>query len=137
MTTQIDYQSPSNATTSKGMLWTGRVLSALPVLLMMGIGLAIMLFKPEEIEKGMKQYGFPEHSGMKIMVVEMVCVVLYIIPQTAVLGAILLTGYLGGATCTHVRAGEPFFMPVIVGIVVWLGLFFRDARVRALIPLRR
>ncbi len=137
MTTQNENQSSSTATTSKGMLWTGRILSALPVLLMMGVGLAILIFKPDAMEKDMQQQGFPEGAGMKIMLVEMACVVIYIIPQTAVLGAILLTGYLGGATATHVRAGEPFFMPVIVGIVVWLGLFFRDARVRALIPLRR
>ena len=123
------------------MLWTGRVLSALPVLLMMGIGLAIMFFKPEEIEKGMKQYGFPEHSGMKIMCVEMVCVVLYIIPQTAVLGAILLTGYLGGAVATHVRVGSPLFSHVLfgvyLGVIAWGGLWFRDPRIRALIPLTR
>jgi hypothetical protein len=60
----------------------------------------------------------------------------YAIPRTAVLGAILMTGYLGGATATHARVGEPFYLPIIVGIVVWLGLFLRDARLRALIPVR-
>jgi hypothetical protein len=64
-------------------------------------------------------------------------VILYAIPQTAVLGAILLTGYLGGAVSTHVRAGEPFFFPVIVGVLVWLGLVLRDPRLRSLAPLRR
>ena len=69
--------------------------------------------------------------------VELACVLLYVIPQTAVLGAILLTGYLGGAVATHVRAGEPFWFPIIFGILIWLGLVLRDARIRALVPLRR
>ena len=71
-----------------------------------------------------------------IALVEIACGIVYAIPQTSVLGAILLTGYLGGATATHVRAGEPFFLPIVVGIVVWLGLFLREERLRALVPLR-
>ncbi|TLY12797.1 MAG: DoxX family protein, partial [Nitrospirae bacterium] len=59
-----------------------------------------------------------------------------VIPQTSVLGAILLTGYLGGATATHVRIGEPFYMPIVLGMLVWAGLFLRDDRLRALLPLR-
>jgi hypothetical protein len=74
---------------------------------------------------------------MPILVVELCCVLLYLIPQTAVLGAILLTGYLGGATATHVRVDEAYFMPVVVGILVWLGLYLRDPRLRALVPWRR
>jgi hypothetical protein len=69
-------------------------------------------------------------------VTEIVCALIYAIPRTSVLGAILLTGYLGGATATHVHAGEPFFLPIVVGIAVWLGLFLRDTRVRALVPVR-
>jgi xanthine/uracil permease len=72
----------------------------------------------------------------RIALVEIACGIVYAIPQTSVLGAILLTGYLGGATATHVRAGEPFFLPIVVGIVVWLGLFLREERLRALVPLR-
>jgi hypothetical protein len=72
----------------------------------------------------------------RIIIVEIACAVLYAIPRTSVLGAILLTGYLGGATSTHVRAGEPFYLAVGTGIVVWLGLYLRDERLRALIPLR-
>ena len=70
-------------------------------------------------------------------ILEVACTVIYLIPRTAVLGAILLTGYLGGATATHVRIGEPWFMPVLLGVVVWLGIYLRDPRLRALIPLRR
>jgi len=72
-----------------------------------------------------------------IICVEIACAIIYLIPQTSVLGAILLTGYLGGATATHVRVGEPVFMPVIMGVVIWLGIFLRDRRVRALVPIRR
>jgi hypothetical protein len=83
------------------------------------------------------KHGYPMNSIMPIMIVELACIILYLIPQTAGLGAVLLTGYLGGAVATHVRAGEPWFIPVIVGIVIWLGLFFRDWRVRDLMPLRK
>ncbi|NJN37230.1 MAG: DoxX family protein [Nitrospiraceae bacterium] len=69
-------------------------------------------------------------------VLELVCVILYIIPRTAVLGAILLTGYLGGAILTHLRVGDPFIGPVVFGVFIWGGLFLRDPRVRALIPVR-
>ena len=62
---------------------------------------------------------------------------IYTIPQTSVLGAILLTGYLGGATATHVRVGQPFWFPIMMGVLVWAGLFLREERLRALIPLRR
>jgi len=129
-------QSDIPVATSKKMLWTGRVISALPVLLMVGTGIPTLLNPASAIE-AMKHYGYPEQDVRRIIIVELCCAVVYAIPQTAVLGAILLTGYLGGATSTHVRAGEPFYLPVIVGMVVWLGLLLRDARVRALIPLRR
>jgi hypothetical protein len=64
------------------------------------------------------------------------CTIIYVIPRTAVLGAILLTGYLGGATATHVRLGEPFFVPIVLGVLVWGGLYLRDDRVRSLVPWR-
>jgi hypothetical protein len=89
------------------------------------------------VEEGMAKYGYPASSVMPLQIVAFVCVVLYAIPQTAVLGAILLTGYLGGAVATHVRAGDPWFLPIIFGVFVWLGLFLRDPRLRALVPLRR
>ena len=80
--------------------------------------------------------GYPDGAMLRITVIEIACATLYAIPRTSVLGAILLTGYLGGATATHVRVGEPFFLPVIVGIVLWLGLYLRDHRVCALVPFR-
>ena len=83
--------------------------------------------------------GWPTSVALVVAVLELGSLALYLIPQTAVLGAILLTGYLGGAVATHVRIGEYWqcWIPVAFGVLVWLGLFLRDARVRALIPLRR
>lgn len=75
--------------------------------------------------------------ALALGILEIVCTVTYAVPRTAMLGAILLTGYLGGATATHVRIGDSFISPVILGVLVWGGLFLRDPRLRALIPLRR
>jgi hypothetical protein len=112
-------------------------MSAIPVLMML-MGVAMAFFDPEQMNEGMEKYGYPEGSATVILVLEVICVVIYVIPQTAVLGAILLTGYLGGATATHVRAEEiQYLVPVAVGILVWGGLFLRDPRIRALIPLRK
>ena len=118
------------------MFWIGCVVSALPALLMLGGGIAT-LANPAPMKEGFTQFGYPESYLIGIIITEIACVVLYLIPQTSVLGAILLTGYLGGATATHLRVGDPkFIVPIIVGVVVWLGLFLRNARVRALIPFR-
>ena len=121
---------------STTMIWVGRILSALPVLLMVGSGLYGLL-KPEAIAPQFAHYGYPGGALARIVVVEIACAILYAIPQTSTLGAILLTGYLGGATATHVHAREPFFIPIIVGILVWLGLYLRDGRLRSLLPLRK
>ncbi len=129
---QSDTQA---APASNKMLLAGRIVSALPALFM-GVGAVITLFKPAVMTEGLTHLGYPEYLARPILLLEIACVVLYVIPQTAVLGAILLTGYLGGATASHVRIGEPFYLPVIVGIVIWLGLCLRDARLRALFPLR-
>jgi hypothetical protein len=127
----------SAAEPSKKMFWTGWVLSILPILFMGVLGLILLLAKPGVIEEGMIKYGYPPGSGRVITWVEIACVILYAIPRTSVLGAILLTGYLGGAVSTHVRAGEPFYLPVIVAVIIWLGLYFRDPRLRALVPFRK
>ncbi len=90
--------------------------------------------------EGSIQLGYPEKVVVAIGVVLLICTLLYVIPQTSILGAILLTGYLGGAIATHMRVGNPLFthvlFPVYVGVMVWGGLFLRDNRLRALIPLR-
>ena len=121
----------------KAMFWAGWVVTAIPVLMMLGGGLA-MLFMPGPVEEGLKKLDYPASHARGIIILEIVCAAIYLAPQTAVLGAILLTGYLGGATASHIRVGDgQFFGPVVFGVLVWLGLYLRDARVRALVPLRR
>lgn len=130
---QSDTQT---APVSKKRRWAGRIISALPVLLMV-FGGVVGVLKPAVAVSGFIHYGYPERVFLPICILELACAVVYAIPRTSVLGAILLTGYLGGATATHVRVGDPaFFMPVIVGVLVWGGLYLRDDRLRALIPLR-
>ncbi|MBC7928339.1 MAG: DoxX family protein [Bryobacteraceae bacterium] len=121
---------------SKRWIWAGRVISALPAILMLSSGVNIAIKSPPVME-GFARLGYPETVAPVIGVVAFVSAALYAIPATSVLGAILLTGYLGGATASHLRIGDPFFPPVIVGVVVWAGLFLRDARLRALISFRR
>jgi hypothetical protein len=125
--------------TSKSMLWTGRILSAIPGLFLLFDGVA-KLFKPAPVVQGTVQLGYPESVITGLGIVLLVCTVLYLIPRTSILGAILLTGYLGGATATHVRVGGPLFailFPSLVGLMIWGGLYARDERLRALIPLRK
>jgi len=118
---------------SKAMIWTGWILSGLPSLMLFLSG-GMKLVKPEMLE----QMGFPERLGLILGIVEIGSTVLYLVPRTTVLGAILLTGYLGGAVATHARVLEmQFLAPLVFGILVWGGLFLRDPRVRALIPVRR
>jgi hypothetical protein len=121
---------------SKKMRWAGYIISALPVLMLLFSGV-MKLAKPAPVVEGFVRLGYPESLALGIGIVELACAVIYVIPRTSVLGAILLTGYLGGATATHVRIGEPFFMPIILGVLVWGGLFLRDERLRALLPLRQ
>ena len=126
----------SSARPSKPVLWTGRVLSALPVLMLL-FSAAMKFARPPVVVEGMAKSGFPEHLLLPLGILEVACTVLYILPPTAVLGAVLLTGYLGGAVASHVRLGEPWFMPVLLGVLLWLGLFLREPRLRPLLPLRR
>ena len=124
------------APVSKKMVWAGRIMSALPVLLLLFSAVGKLL-KPAAVVQGFAQFGYPESLMLPIGIVELLCAVIYLIPRTSVLGAILLTGYLGGATATHLRIGDPaFIMPAFLGVLVWGGLFFRDARLRALLPLK-
>lgn len=121
----------------RGMVWIGRIASALPVVLM-GMSAVMKLARAPNVLEGWARFGYPPSALLPIGLVELLCVVLYLIPRTAVLGAILVTGYLGGATATHVRAGEAVFVaPAILGVLAWGGLFLRDPRLRALLPLRR
>ena len=117
------------------MLWAGRVMSALPVLMLLFSGV-MKLMKPAPVVEGFAHLGYPASLALGLGIIELTCIVVYVIPRTSMLGAVLLTGYLGGATATHVRIGEPFLTPIVLGVLVWGGLFLRDERLRALIPLR-
>jgi len=90
-----------------------------------------------ELAQGIAHLGLPESMVMPLAIVEISCTVIYLIPATSVLGAVLLAGYVGGAICTHWRAGDPFFVQITLGLLVWLGLYLREPRLKALIPLRR
>ncbi len=115
---------------SKKSLWTGYVLSALPVLMLL-MSAVTKFVKPAFAVEGTTKLGWDESLLLGLGIVELTCTIIYVIPRTAVLGAILLTGYLGGATATHVRIGEQFIAPVLLGMLVWGGLYLRDARLRA------
>ncbi len=133
----IAQSAATAAPASKKMVWTGRVVSAIPVLLML-LSAVMKLLKVAPVVQGFPRYGYPESQIVMIGVLELLSCIVYLIPSTAVLGAILMTGYLGGATATNVRVGDPsYVMTVLLGVFVWGGLFFRDARLRALIPFRR
>lgn len=125
---------------SRKALWTGRVLSTVAVLFLTMDTAMKLLLVPVAVA-GTKQVGYPVSVIFPLGVVSLVCLIVYLIPRTNILGAILWTGYLGGAVATHVRIGDPLFshilFPVYVALMLWGGLWFRDARLRALIPFRR
>ena len=126
-----------SASPSRGALWTGRILSALPVI-MMALSAAMKLVRNPQVIQGMTRFGYPEGLIVPIGILEISCVIVYLIPQTAVLGAILIAAYLGGATATMARLGDPgFFMPALLGVAAWLGLWLREPRLHALTPIRK
>ena len=117
------------------IVWVGRGISVLVSLVFL-MSAFMKLKGGAEVMQGMAHLGLPESLILPLAILEISCVVIYLIPATSVLGAILLTGYIGGAICTHVRVGDPFFIQIALGIVVWLGLYLRENRLKALIPLR-
>jgi uncharacterized membrane protein YphA (DoxX/SURF4 family) len=119
----------------KWMFWTGWIATALPSLVLLMSG-GMKLLKPEPIVEGFGKIGWNPDDALALGIVEVACTILYLFPRTAVLGAILLTGYLGGAIATHARLHEPIIPQIVFGVLVWGGLYFRDARLRALLPLR-
>lgn len=127
--------APKSSAAGKATLWVGRLLSALPFPPML-FGAGAKLTHAHEAVEGFYRLGLPERAMHPIGLLEITCVVLYAIPRTAILGAILVTGYMGGAILANVRAGEPIVAPVLMGVFAWAGLFLRDQRLRVLLPLR-
>src|SRR5579864_3991318 len=132
---------PSNEQTapvSKKALWTGRILTGLLVLFLLFDSIPKMM-KASFVMKAFAQLGYPLRLAPVIGVILLVCIIFYAIPRTSILGAILLTGYLGGATELNLRSGNPWFLtiiPVVFGVLVWGSLYLRDPRLRSLIPLQ-
>lgn len=122
------------AATGKAV-WAGRVISVLASLVFVMSALMKLKGGPE-IEQAMAHLGLPQSMVLPLAILEISCVVLYLIPQLSVPGAILLAGYIGGAICTHWRVGDPFFVQIALGILIWVGLYLREPRLKALIPLR-
>ena len=118
------------------IVWAGRAISVL-LSLLFAMSAFMKLKGGPEVTQGMAHLGLPESLIIPLAIVEISCVVIYLIPATSILGAILLTGYIGGAICTHLRVGDPFFMQIALGIFVWLGLYLRENRLKELIPLRK
>ena len=118
-----------------GLVWAGRAISVLVSLVF--VASAFMKLKGgTEVVQGMAHLGLPESLIIPLAILEISCVVIYLVPATSVLGAILLTGFIGGAICTHLRVGDPFVIQIALGIVAWLGLYLREKRLEGLIPLR-
>jgi hypothetical protein len=131
--------SNQNAPVSRKPRWAGIVISVLPSLFLFADGV-MKLVKPAPVVEADVKLGYPESVIVPLGIVLLICTMLYVVPRTSVLGAILLTGYLGGAVATHVRVGNPLFshvlLPVYLGVMIWLGLYLRVERLRALVPLR-
>jgi DoxX-like family len=117
-------------------LWVGRVISTLASLMFL-FSAVLKLKGGPDLAEGFAHLGLPDSMVVPLGILEIACVMIYLIPATSVLGAILLAGYIGGAFCTHGRVGDPFVAQIALGIFVWLGLYLREPRLKALIPLRR
>lgn len=123
---------------SRKQVWTGRVLSTLAVLFLLFDAIGKLL-RPAAVVEGTVALGWPAGMILPLGIIQLVCLAFYLIPRTSVLGAILWTGYLGGAVATHVRIGQPLFthilFPVYIAVLLWLGLWLRDRRLRTLLPI--
>jgi hypothetical protein len=117
------------------LVWTGRAISILVSLLFL-MSAFMKLKGGPDLAQGMAHLGLPPSLTLPLAILEISCVVVYLIPATSVLGAILLTGFLGGAICAHLRVGDPFFIQIALGILVWLGPYLRERCLKALLPLR-
>lgn len=117
------------------LIWGGRVISGLLALLLT-MSAAMKLMGGPEVSQGFARMGLPESLRVPLGILELLCVVVYVVPVTSVIGAILLTGYVGGAIVTHLRIGEPVVFQIVLGLLVWLGLYLRESRLKSLIPLR-
>ncbi len=122
-------------TTGK-VVWVGRVITGL-VSAPFFLSAFMKLRGGPEVAQGLDHLGLPESMIIPLAILELTCIAVYLVPATSVLGAVLLAGYMGGAILTHWRVGDPFVLHIVIGLLVWLGLYLREDRLRSLIPLRR
>ncbi len=133
---ETTFAQPSTSTPSKGILWTGRIISGICILFLL-FDAAMKIIRERHTIEASARIGWPAGAIQPTGIVLLLCTILYILPRTATLGAILLTAYLGGATAIMVQSGGSFIFSVIFGILVWLGLYLRDAGLHAHVPLRK
>lgn len=136
MQTETQTATIPNAVGSKKALWAGRIITTLIVLMLL-FSAIFKLMKPAAVLEEFTRLGYEQRHALSLGIVELSCAIIYAIPRTAILGAILVTAYLGGAVATHVRIGDPFIAPIVMGILVWVALYLRDDRLRSLVPLRK
>ena len=121
---------------SSKIVWVGWILTVLASLMFVFSALLKLKGGPE-LDQGMTHLGLPASMVLPLAILELTCVVIYLIPATSVLGAILLAGYIGGTIVTHWRSGDAFIVNIVLGLVIWLGIYLREPRLKELIPLRR
>jgi hypothetical protein len=118
------------------IVWVGWIVTVVLSLLLLFSAVMKLVGGPE-VKEGLAHLGLPERLVVPLAILEAACTVLYLIPATSVLGAVLLAGYMGGAICTHWRVGDPFYLQILIAILIWVGVYLREPRLHALIPLRR
>ena len=132
----MNTETPQSPPVSKAARITGWIMSIVPCLLLT-FSAVMKLVKPPGMNEGFAHLGVSPTLATGLGILELACTVIYLIPRFSVIGAILLTGYLGGATMTHLRVGDPYFMQPLLGVLLWGGLFLRDRRIPELIPIRK
>src|SRR6188508_897763 len=120
---------------SKATMWAGWILTGAPALMLIGSA-AMKLMGAPGLAEGFAHLGWPLSNAVSLGILEVAVALLLLIPQTSILGAILVTGFMGGAIATHLRVGDPFIVQILIGVAVWGGLYLREPRLRALIPLK-
>jgi hypothetical protein len=122
--------------TKKSLLWAGRIVSALPILALVMSGFMKLSHAPQLVGLLSGHLGFTESAVTGIGLLELFCIALYAVPATSLLGAVLVSAYMGGAVAAHVRVGDAYVVPIALAGLAWIGLYLRDARVRKLLPFR-
>jgi len=136
METSVAKSNKPAAPAARTWIWIGRILSGLTVLFLI-FDSAVKLAQSHWALEATAQLGYSEHVVLPLGIVLLGSTALYAFPRTSIFGAILLTGYLGGATATHLRVGQPFVFPIVMGVLLWLGVWLRDEQLRALTPWRK